>query len=107
MIVKGAGEPWVAQLENEIRDAPPEMMIPSYESAIRLMYGHEVMTLLEGLEVPVSVINSADGLPPNAESMKKDGVEVHLMSGVGHFPMLEDSEVFNSILTNVIGSLAD
>jgi pimeloyl-ACP methyl ester carboxylesterase len=107
MIVKGAGEPWAKQLEKDLKSAPPEVMIPSYESAIRLMYGHDVSTLLKDLDVPVIVINSADNLPPKTESMEKDGVEVHTMSGVGHFPMMEDPEVFNSILENVIGSLSD
>ncbi len=107
MIVKGAGEPWAKQIIDDFAAAPVEVMLPSMESALRLMYGQDVSTLLRDLDALVVVINSADGLPPNTESMEKDGVEVHLMSGVGHFVMLEDSEVFNSILANVIGSLAD
>jgi pimeloyl-ACP methyl ester carboxylesterase len=107
MIVKGAGEPWAKQIESDLLSAPAEVMTPSMESALRLMSGHDVTTLLEDLDVPVIVINSADGLPPKVESMEKDGVEVHTISGVGHFLMLEDPKTFNSILKTVIEALAD
>jgi pimeloyl-ACP methyl ester carboxylesterase len=106
MFVAGTDPAWVEQIVTDMQASPPEVMIPSMESALRLMFGHEVTTVLQGLDIPVIVINS-DQESTKIESMKRDGVEVYIIQGVGHFLMLEDPEAFNSTLSDVIKSLAD
>jgi pimeloyl-ACP methyl ester carboxylesterase len=39
--------------------------------------------------------------------MERDGVEVHIIPGTGHFFMMEDSARFNSVLTDVVESIVD
>jgi pimeloyl-ACP methyl ester carboxylesterase len=106
MFVGGTDQAWMEQIVKDMQASPPEVMIPSMESALELMYGHEVTTLLQGLDIPVIVINSDLG-STEVESMKRDGVEVHIIQGVGHFLILEDPDAFNSLLTNVIKSLTN
>ena len=106
MFVDGSDQTWIEQIVTDMQTSPPEVMIPSMESALSLMYGHEVTTVLQGLDVPVIVINSDLG-STEVESMQRDGVEVHIIQGTGHFLMMEDSEAFNSVLTNVITAIAN
>ena len=70
------------------------------------MYGREVSTALEGLNAPVSVIN-ADFEPTDVESLERHGAEVHIIPGTGHFFMLENAEVFNSVLSGVLQELLE
>jgi pimeloyl-ACP methyl ester carboxylesterase len=106
MFVDGTDPSWIEQIVTDMQASPPAVMIPSLESALALMYGQEVATLLPGLDVPVVVINSDLG-PTKIDSMKRDGVEVHIIEGTGHFLILEDPQVFNSILNEVIESISD
>ena len=48
------------------------------------------------LPCPVETINSVM-LVENSEGPQLDGLRVHAMDGVGHFPMLEAPERFNAI----------
>lgn len=77
MFVEGADQSWVEQIVTDMQTSPPEVMIPSMESALRLMFGHEVTTVLQGLDVPVIVINSDLG-STEVESMQRDGQSVPL-----------------------------
>ena len=106
MFVEKTDQGWVEQIVADMQASPPEVMIPSLESAIEAMWGPKLTEALQGLDVPVIVINSDHG-PTNVESMERDGVEVHIVQGAGHFLMLENPEIFNSTLINAIKSLTD
>ena len=48
-------------------------------------------------KAPIVLIN-ADYHPTNFEATQRAGMHVELMSGVGHFVMLEDAATFNALL---------
>jgi pimeloyl-ACP methyl ester carboxylesterase len=62
---------------------------------------------LKQVRVPIYCINS-DMRPTNVEAGRRyaQAFEVKLMSGVGHFVMLEDAETFNRLLTETVNELS-
>jgi pimeloyl-ACP methyl ester carboxylesterase len=52
---------------------------------------------LREVKAPIVLINS-DYHPTNFAATNRAGMRVELMSGVGHFVMLEDAETFNDLL---------
>jgi pimeloyl-ACP methyl ester carboxylesterase len=106
MFLENSDPAVVEQIVADMSSAPPEVALASLESAITVMVGRERTTALQGLEAPVFVIN-ADYAPTDVESMERDGVEVHIIPGTGHFFMMEDSARFNSVLTDVVESIVD
>jgi sigma-B regulation protein RsbQ len=53
------------------------------------------------LTAPVVAINP-DYRPTDVESLRRYGMKTVLMSGVGHFLMMEDPDAFNSLLDETI-----
>lgn len=106
MFRKDADPELVEQIVTDMSSAPREVFLPSLEFAVEAMFGKKRTTLLENLETPVVVINSDNG-PTEVESMQRQGVEVHIFSGTGHFLMMENSDSFNTKLTEVIGGFLD
>jgi pimeloyl-ACP methyl ester carboxylesterase len=51
---------------------------------------------------PLFTINAASFRPTNLEAAHLNGMQVMLMSGVGHFVMLEDAETFNGLLDGAL-----
>jgi pimeloyl-ACP methyl ester carboxylesterase len=90
---------WVAA---DMSAAPPEIAI----DALRHAVGNEpgVLAGLRELTTPVVAINP-DARPTDAEALRRHGVRAVLMSGVGHFLMLEDPDQFNRLLGEVIQQL--
>jgi pimeloyl-ACP methyl ester carboxylesterase len=64
-------------------------------------HGRSVPGLLAELDLPVVAIN-AEHPPTDLGSMNRNGVEVLLMPGVGHFPMLERPTAFNACLAQAL-----
>jgi len=65
-------------------------------------------TLPEGLlevDAPKTAINSQNFRQTNMEAAQRHGIEVVLMSGVGHFVMIEDPRTFNRLLEEVLRHL--
>jgi hypothetical protein len=62
--------------------APPSIALPSLDSAFR--YSREMPRTLERLHLPVIAINPDDA-PTDIASLEHYGVQVIVMSGVGHF----------------------
>lgn len=62
-------------------------------------FDREIPAALQESKLPIIATN-----PPgsNLQSMKRHGVEVLQMQGVGHFLMMEDSRRFNSLLQSAI-----
>ena len=54
------------------------------------------------LKTPRLAINAADWRPTNLAAAREFGIEVQLMSGVGHFIMLEDAPTFNRIMVDAL-----
>jgi pimeloyl-ACP methyl ester carboxylesterase len=60
----------------------------------------------EGLDVPVRCINS-DRVSTDVQTARKHtkSFELKIMKGLGHFPMLEAPEEFNTLLAETIEEL--
>ena len=90
---------WIAA---DMSSAPKEIALAAMVSVFS--NGREMPAALAELKLPTIAINP-DHPPTDFESLKRHGVEVVLMPGVGHFPMLEDPERFNRVLGSVIEKL--
>ena len=90
---------WVAA---DMSSAPPEIALDALRHAIG--NAAAVLSGLERLTAPVVAINP-DHRPTDVESLRRHGVKVVLMSGVGHFPMLEDPDTFNRVLGETIAGM--
>lgn len=76
--------------------APPEVGIGARQEGYR--YSRNLRERLQAITAPMVMINSSDFVPTNIEAAHKYSIEVSLMSGVGHFVMMEDTETFNHLL---------
>ena len=92
----------VEQVAADMSAAPPAVALGSLESA--MSFDREIPRALQELKLPVVAINP-DNRPSDVASLERYGVEVVFMTGVGHFPMLEDTESFNRILGGVLDKL--
>ena len=90
---------WIAA---DMSSAPKEIALAAMVSVFSNI-GEMPATLAE-LKLPTIAFN-ADHPPTDVESLKRHGVEVVLMSGVGHFPMMEDPARFNRVLGSVVEKL--
>jgi pimeloyl-ACP methyl ester carboxylesterase len=91
---------WVVK---DMSFAPPEVGIGAMQGYLTF----EPKEALKRVRVPIYCINS-DMRPTNVEAGRRHALsfEVKLMSGVGHFVMLEDPQTFNRLLTETINELA-
>ncbi len=92
----------VDRIAIDMSSAPPAVGLGALESA--MSYDREVPKALRELNLPVFAINP-DYRPTDVASLKQYGVEVVVMSGVGHFLMMEDPERFNRLLRSVIDGM--
>ncbi len=79
--------------------APPEVALEAMEATVA--HQPSLLAGLQELEVPIVTINS-DSDDPDIEAFERYGVKVVLMSGVGHFLMMEDPDAFNRLLGELI-----
>ena len=97
-----ADEALVEWIAADMSSAPQEIALQAIVSAWR--NGREMPAALAELELPTVAINP-DHPPSDLESLRRHGVELVTMPGVGHFPMMEDPERFNRVLGSVIDKL--
>jgi pimeloyl-ACP methyl ester carboxylesterase len=90
---------WIAA---DMSSAPPEIALDAMKHAVT--NDDAILAGLRELKVPVFAINP-DNRPTDVESLRRHGVEPVLMSGVGHFLMMEDPDGFNWLLGEVIERL--
>ena len=102
MFLPSSDESLVGRVVADISSAPPAIALAAMESAWSCE--HEITDALQELKLPVVAINP-DNRPTNIESMRRHGVDVVIMPGVGHFPMMEDPEGFNLLLRKVVDGL--
>jgi pimeloyl-ACP methyl ester carboxylesterase len=79
--------------------ARPEIAIDVLLNAIS--NGQALVKRLPRLGVPIVALNP-DYRPTDEESLRRHGVTPIMMSGVGHFLMMEDPDRFNGLLASVV-----
>jgi pimeloyl-ACP methyl ester carboxylesterase len=87
---------WVAA---DMSAAPPEIAIDALGHAVGNERG--IVAGLRELTAPVVAINP-DARPTDTQALRRHGVRTVLVSGVGHFLMMEDPDRFNRLLGEVI-----
>jgi pimeloyl-ACP methyl ester carboxylesterase len=92
----------VRSVAEDMAAAPPDIALAALES--NLLFGSTIIESLKEIEAPVTAIN-ADVEPSDVSSLKRIGLEVLTMRGVGHFLMMEDPHSFNLILQQVVSKL--
>ena len=70
-----------------------------------LWYAQHANDALGEIHAPIRAINS-DVNPTNIEAAARYGIDVILMSGVGHFVMMENPETFNRLLGEIVEEFA-
>ncbi len=96
---------FIERIATDMSSAPPEVGIGALAGYFD-WYNTESETALRELQVPLSLINS-DYNPTNVEAGRAatSSFDVVLMSGVGHFVMMEDPETFNRLLGEIVDEL--
>jgi pimeloyl-ACP methyl ester carboxylesterase len=92
----------VERVAFDMSSAPPAVALPSMESSIT--NDSKITGTLQEIRIPVVAFNP-DNTPTDHDSMERYGVAVVIMTGVGHFLMMENPEVFNRKLVEVIENL--
>jgi pimeloyl-ACP methyl ester carboxylesterase len=89
----------VERVVSHMSSAPADVAMSA--AAFAWSYGPEVDVALKELKLPLVAINP-EKPPTDVASMNRHGVDVVLMPGVGHFPMMEDPKHFNELLSKVV-----
>jgi pimeloyl-ACP methyl ester carboxylesterase len=92
----------VEKIVKDMASAPPEVGIGCIEG----IYKQDLTAVIKEVKVPILCINS-DKYPNNIEAGKRHAVsfEVKMMTGVGHFLMMEDPKIFNHLLEETVKGL--
>ena len=99
MFPANADEVLVQRVAGGMAEAPADIAVPALESS--MTYGRTITEAVEGIETPITALNA--DLPPNdPESMRRHGVDVRIMAGVGHFPMMEQPAEFTALLRQTL-----
>lgn len=103
MFPENADPNLVKQIAEKISSANPTVAINTLENLGK----HDLKNTFKNITVPVYSISS-DFWPTNFEVNKKyvKSFEIKLMTGVGHFVMLEDAAKFNKYLDEIIEEIS-
>jgi pimeloyl-ACP methyl ester carboxylesterase len=93
----------VERIARDMSAAPVDVALEVMEAA--WTFGPAVPALLSELRLPLIAINP-DNSSTDVDSLHSRGIDVQLMPGVGHFPMLENPHAFNLQLVSAIKALA-
>jgi pimeloyl-ACP methyl ester carboxylesterase len=102
MFLKTSDPKLVEMVAEDMSSARPSVAISAMEHA--LSYSRQMPITLTELQLRTIAIN-ADNSPTDKASMKKYGVEVVIVPGVGHFLMMEDVKGFNAVLGKLLGEV--
>ena len=94
----------VERIARDMSAAPVDVALGAMEAA--WTFGPSVPALLSELRLPLIAINPDDS-STDVDSLHSCGIDVQLMPGVGHFPMLENPHAFNLQLLRAIKVLAE
>ena len=92
----------VEKIVADMSSAPQEVGLGALEGYVDFQ-NNEIIRVLQEVQAPIVCINS-DKYPTNAEANQQyaPSFKAMIMSGVGHFNMMEDSETFNRLLKETI-----
>jgi len=92
----------VEKIANDMSSAPPVVGIGALEGYIDFQ-NNEIIRVLQEVQAPIMCINS-DMYPTNVEANQRyaHSFKALIMSGIGHFNMMEDPETFNRMLEETI-----
>ncbi len=93
---------WIVE---DMASAPPDVGVGAVRNTI-LWPTTTRSEALAALRVPVRLINSPV-YPTDSAAANRYGMDVVIMSGVGHFAMMEDPETFNALLSSAIADFAN
>ena len=91
------------EIMHSMSEMPPQIGVDVGEQV--LAYDRVMQERLQGVKAPKIAINSADWQHTNQEAALRCGISVMLMSGVGHFVMMEDPQSFNRLLSEAVQEL--
>ena len=89
----------VTRVADEMSAAPRDVALGALEATWSFV--RSVPALLAELRLPLVAINPDDA-GTDVESLKRFGIDVVLLPGVGHFPMLEAPQPFNQQLAAAV-----
>ena len=97
----------IDQIVKDMSSSPQEVGIGAME-AHNNFQNNEIIQVLKEVKAPITCINSYR-YPTNVESnqLYAPSFKAKLMSGVGHFNMLEDPDEFNRLLEETIQEFFD
>lgn len=87
----------VDRITTNMLQGSPEVGISAIEQT-RLW---QITYPFDGVAVPMVAINS-DRQPTDKKSLERRGMKTVVMSGVGHFVMIEDAATFNRLLAAAV-----
>jgi len=92
----------VEKIVADMSSAPQEVGIGALEGYVDFQ-NNEIIRVLQEVQAPIVCINS-DKYPTNAGANQQyaPSFKAVIMSGVGHFNMIEDSETFNRLLEETV-----
>jgi len=92
----------VEKIANDMSSAPQVVGIGALEGYIDFQ-NNEIIRVLQEVQAPIVCINS-DKYPTNVETNQRyaPSFQAKIMSGVGHFNMIEDPETFNRVLEETV-----
>jgi len=88
----------VEKIANDMSSAPQEVGLGALEGYVDF-HNNEEIRVLQEVQAPITCIPS-DKYPTNVENNQRyaPSFQAKIMSGVGHFNMIEDPETFNRLL---------
>jgi len=92
----------VEKIAADMSSAPQDVGLGALEGYVDFQ-NNEIIRVLQEVQAPIVCINS-DKYPTNAEANQQyaPSFKAMIMSGVGHFNMIEDSETFNRLLEEAV-----
>jgi pimeloyl-ACP methyl ester carboxylesterase len=92
----------VEKIASDMSSAPQEVGLGALEGYVDFQ-NNEIIRVLQEVQAPITCINS-DKYPTNVEINQHyvSSFKAVIMSGVGHFNMIEDPETFNRLLEKTI-----
>ena len=92
----------VEKIATDMSSAPQEVGIGALEGYVDFQ-NNEIIRVLREVKAPIVCVNS-DMDPTNVETNQRyaPSFQAEIMSGVGHFNMMEDPETFNRLLEETV-----
>jgi pimeloyl-ACP methyl ester carboxylesterase len=92
----------VKKIVADMSSAPQEVGLGALEGYIDFQ-NNEIIRVLQEVKAPITCINS-DKYPTNVETNQRyaPSFKAMIMSGVGHFNMIEDPETFNRLFEETV-----